>query len=299
MGKIILMNPSKNSWNDGYIIHSGKSENSLNKTTLFSNKNGILPNQKRLNLNFNKFKELLISLNFDIEILDYPNQLLNQENKNYDAVFIRDSGFMFKKNWIEANFAVKERKTESKVISKIIKNKFSKEIITLPNDALIEFGEVTYIKASNGSFYFGGLSRANKKAHNIIKKIINPDHFILLNSKGYHLDTVFSYLLNKNNKLVALIVAKNMFEKNSIEKLKKLKIKLIYVDNKDSCDIDGLGNYAINSLIGKGLIISGSNFTTVNFYKELSKLGIKFYRIDLIDFNNAGGSVHCLTNQFN
>lgn len=183
--------------------------------------------------------------------------------------------------------------------SKYIKKKFNKKIITLPKNAFIEFGEVYYLETSSGSFYFGGLSRANKKGHDFVRKIIKPDKFCLIKSNGYHLDTVFSPVLDSENKLIAVIVAKDMITKESFKKLKKLKLKIICVDKKDSCSNDGLGSYAVNCLVGKGVLISGAHFFTKNVEKQLKDLGVKFYVVSSPDFNLSGGSVHCLTNELN
>jgi len=119
----------------------------------------------------------------------------------------------------------------------------------------------------------------------------------LIKSKGYHLDTVFTPVIDINNKLTAIIVAKDMLEKDSFDNLKNLGIEVIVINKKDSSGEDGLGNYAINCLANKGILISGSNFTTPKIRKRLEQLGIKFYIVPVPDFNFSGGSIHCLTNE--
>lgn len=278
-------------------MSNGCGNNSLCKASLYAHENKIIPDQKRLRKSFQKLKEALSLVGFNIIVLDFPPELDTDDCFHHDGVFIRDSGMMFGDYWIKANFDVRKRQIEAETYAKIIHEKFNKKIISLPEEAFLEFGEIYYLKTATGSFYFGGLSRATKLGHEFIKNLIKPDHFHLIKSKGYHLDTVFTPVLSVNNELIAIIVAKNMLEKDSFEKLKKLKIKIITIDNKDSSDEDGLGNYAVNCLVGNGFLISGSKFATPQVEDKLKQLGVKHYIVSLIDYNFSGGSVHCLTNE--
>lgn len=297
MNKIIIINPPEDCWEKGYPIHKGINDTSLNKTTQYAFENNILPDKKRLQASFKKFKETLILAGFEVVVLDFPEELNTKDSIHHDAVFIRDSGFMFEDMWIKANFSAVTRQAEAESYAKIIANKFNKRIVEMPSGAYCEFGEVIYLQTAKGSYYFGGLSRSNKEGHDFVKEIVKPDNYCLIKSRGYHLDTVFTPVLDKNNELVALIFAKNMLEDDSFENLKRLNIELIIVDNINSSDDDGLGNYAVNALISKGVMISGSSFTNPHVEKRLKELGVDFYVVSLTDFNFAGGSVHCLTNE--
>jgi N-dimethylarginine dimethylaminohydrolase len=295
--KILITNPPLNCWANGYIISEGSNQNSLNKTTKYAKENNIKADQERLKNSFLNLKKTLVSLNFDVTVLDFPKDLITSNGEYHDGVFVRDVGFMYKDYWIQANFNVSYRQKEAFSYSKVIKEKFNKKIITLPQDAFIEFGEVYYLETKNGSFYFGGLSRANKKGHDLVRDIVKPDNYILLSSKGYHLDTVFTPVLNSNNELVAVIVAHEMFDKKSLELLKKLNVEILYIDKKDSSSDDGLGNYSVNCLVSPGILVSGSRFSTPFIHEKLEKLNINFYTVSLPDYNFSGGSVHCLTNE--
>jgi len=297
MNKIIIIEPPKNCWSNGYVVYKGNNESSLNKTTLYSSRHKIIPNQERLRQSFDKLKQTLKLAGFDLVVLNFPEELNKPNSLHHDAVFIRDVGLMLKNYWIKANFSAIGRQPEAEIYAEIIKKKFQKEVISLPKNAFLEFGETIYLQTAEGSFYFGGVSRANREGHDFVRNLLKPDHYFLIKSKGFHLDTIFAPVINKANKLVGLIIARDMVDRDSFNNLKNLGIEILTINKKDSSDEDGRGNYAVNSLVGAGVIISGSAFTTPNVQEKLKELGVKFYVVPLPDFNATGGSVHCLTNE--
>jgi len=297
LNKIIIIEPPQNCWAKGYPVSKGNNENSVNKTTIYAQKNNITPNQQRLRDSFKKLKETLEVAEYNVTVLPFPKEMDSDDCLYHDGVFIRDAGLMLQNKWIKANFSATNRQIEAETYAEIISTKFNKEVISLPKEAFLEFGEVYYMETTKGSYYFGGLSRANKKGHDFVRNLINPDHYYLIESKGYHLDTIFTPVLSINNELVAIIVAKDMLIKGDFEKLKKLNIEIIIIDNKDSSDENGLGNYAVNCLAGKGSLISGSKFSTPGVEEKLKQLHIKHHIVPLVDYNFSGGSVHCLTNE--
>ena len=168
MNEIIIIdlpkvnNKIKGCWYNGYPIHKGTTEDSLNYATVYANKNKIIPDQKIIQQDFQNFKNTLKKIGFKIHILPFPEELNQEGSLHHDAIFVRDAGFMFKNYWIKANFSVDDRKIEAEIHAKKIAEKFKKEIITLPENCFIEFGEVIYLHTKKGSYYFGGLSRSNK-----------------------------------------------------------------------------------------------------------------------------------------
>lgn len=288
----------KGCWYNGYPVHKGQTEDSLNYATLYAHKNKIIPDQNVLKNDHKNFIDLIKRVGFRLHILPFPDEL-NQENSlHHDAIFIRDAGFMYKDNWIKANFSVDDRKIEAQIHAKNISKKFNKKIIELPADAYIEFGEVFFIQANDRSYYFGGLSRSNKKGHEFMRKILKPDHFILIKSSGYHLDTVLSPLLNKDNNLIGFILNKESVSREGLEDLQSLKKEIIYVNRKDSFgEGEELGNYTVNALVGPGLFLNSGEFSTPGVKEKLENLGIKYFYSPLTYFRFAGGSYHCLTNE--
>jgi len=118
----------KGCWYDGYPVHKGHTKSSLNYATLYANKRKILPNNKRLVKDYSNFKKILKKAGFQVVTIPFPEELNQINNLHHDAVFIRDSGIMFKKYWIKANFSAKIRQAEAEIHTKTIKEKFHKKI---------------------------------------------------------------------------------------------------------------------------------------------------------------------------
>jgi len=157
---------------------------------------------------------------------------------------------------------------------------------------------VNYFETAHGSYYFGGLSRSNKQGHDFVREIIRPDNYILVESEGYHLDTVFTPVVTADNRLAALIVAGEGIKPGSMERIRSLGIQVIEVTAQDSSGAgETLGDYAVNALIAPGIMINCSLFETPGVEETLRKLGIERYVAPLTSFKYAGGSVHCLTNE--
>src|SRR3989339_281456 len=55
---------------------------------------------------------------------------------------------------------------------------------------------------------------------------LNPDHYCLIKSSGYHLDTVLSPVINKSGELIAFILNKENISENGFKKIKKLNKKI-------------------------------------------------------------------------
>ncbi len=290
----------KGCWFKGYPIHKGFTQASLNYATIYANQKKILPKQSALKKDFEFFKKTLRSAGFKIHSVPFPNELNQIDNLRHDAIFIRDVGFMYKNLWIKSNFSCRHRQPEADAYAPIIAKKFKKRIINLPKGAYLEFGDTLYAKTKSGVFYFGGLSRSNKKGHDFVKKIIKPDFYCLIKSEGYHLDTIFAPIINKDNQLVAFIVNKKRFNTKCLDKIKKLGIPIINIKPIDSSGIPGkLGNYAINALVAPGIMVSCHKFETLGVEKKLKELGIKHHVTPLTYFRFAGGSCHCLANEIN
>ncbi|MBT3495912.1 MAG: hypothetical protein HOL27_03725 [Candidatus Marinimicrobia bacterium] len=285
-------------WSQGYPIHQGENENSLNYATVYANEHQIIPNQVELKRDFEAFKSLIQEAGFSLRVLPFPETLNQETQLNHDAVFLRDAGLMFQNFWIKANFSAKNRQIEAEVHAKTMRDTFNKDIIELPKKSQLEFGEVFLLYTEKGSYYFGGIARSNKIGHDFVRDIIKPDHYCLIQSEGYHLDTVFSPVIDRDNHLIACLVSNNMIHQNSLAALKQLDIELIFLDAIDSSgEGKNLGNYAVNTLIGPGVMLNGDKFLTEHVEEKLESFGIKRFVSPLTYFRYAGGSYHCLTNE--
>ena len=300
---IIIDLPKKNGevtglWYDGYPVHKGATESSLNYATLLAHEQNIIPDQKRIHSEYELFKNTLKKAGFRIHSLPFPKELNQKNNLHHDAIFIRDAGMMIGDKWIQANFSVTDRQIEASIHAKAISQIFNKQIVKLPERAFMEFGEVYFLQTANGSYYFGGLSRSNKTGHDAVRKIINPDHYCLIESQGYHIDTVLSPVISKDNILIALLVVVSALTASSLKSLHELNIPIIPLDESDGAGrgVD-LGKYATNVVPAPGLLINCSDFSTPGVEDKLRKLKIQRLNSPLTDFRFAGGSYHCLTNE--
>lgn len=288
----------KGCWYNGYPVHKGKTEDSLNYATLYAHENKIIPDQELIKKEYKDFIALIKRAGFRLHILPFPEELNQEDNLHHDAIFVRDSGLMYRDYWLKANFSVQDRIIEADVHARNISEKFKKKIIEFPLNAHIEFGEVFFIKNKSESFYFGGLSRSNREGHELVREILKPDHFILIKSSGYHLDTVMTPLINKNKELSGFILDKENISPESLEDIKSLKKEIIYIEGKDSLgEGDEPGYYTVNSLAGPGVLLNCGEFFTPGVENKLKQMGIEHFHSPLTYFRFAGGSYHCLTNE--
>lgn len=285
-------------WHKGYPVHQGESESSLNYATVYANSRGIVPDQSLLRQEWLNFIDTLLKAGFHLHIVPFPEELNQPDSLYHDAVFIRDSGIVFRGIWIKSRFSVKDRMLEGEYHTRLIESKLGKTVVSLPEGAFLEGGDINYVETCKGSFYFGGLSRSNRQGHDFVREIIRPDHYILIKSEGYHLDTVLTPVLSRDNCLAALIVTANKLSQASMKSIQSLRVKLIEIDPIDSSgEAEELGNYAVNALIAPGIMVNSSHFMTPGVEELLSDLGIQRFITPLSSFRYAGGSVHCLTNE--
>ena len=285
-------------WHKGYPVHQGETEASVNFATLYAHERGLIPDQDLLRQEWLNFVNTLLTAGFHLHIVPFPEKLNRPDSLYHDAVFIRDAGMIFRGIWIKSRFSVKDRIFEGEYHTKLIESKLSKTVVTLPEGAFLEGGDINYLETCKGRYYFGGLSRSNRIGHDFIREIIRPDHYILIESEGYHLDTVFTPVVNQDNCLVAMIVTENMLSDTSLRKLHDLDIEVIEVSRMDSSGVAGkLGDYAVNALIAPGVMVNSSYFSTKGVEDKLKELGIRRFVTPLTSFRYAGGSVHCLTNE--
>jgi len=288
----------KGMWYQGYPVHQGESESSINFATIYAQKKGIIPDQDQLRREWLDFVDTLLEAGFHLHIVPFPAELNQPHSLYHDAVFIRDSGVIFRGIWIKSRFSVKDRVYEGEFHTQLIESKLGKTVITLPEQAFLEGGDINYLETCQGSYYFGGLSRSNRLGHDFVRGIIRPDHYIMIESEGYHLDTVFTPVVSRDNCLVAVIVTADMLSQTALDALHALDVPVIEVSAMDSSGVDDeLGAYAVNALIAPGVMVNSSRFSTPGVEEQLQSLGIQRYVTPLSSFKYAGGSVHCLTNE--
>ena len=285
-------------WHKGYPVHQGETESSMNYATLYAQKKGIVPAQDLLRREWQDFVCTLLQAGFHLNLIPFPEELNRPDSLYHDAVFIRDGGLIFRGIWIKSRFSVKDRIFEGEFHAKLIETKLGKTVVSLPEGAFLEGGDINYLETAGGSYYFGGLSRSNRAGHDFVREIIRPDNYILVESEGYHLDTVFTPVVTADNRLAALLIAADGISPASMARIRALGVRVLEVSAQD-CSGAGetLGDYAVNALIAPGVLVNASRFTTPGVEDALRQLGIERYVTPLTSFRYAGGSVHCLTNE--
>ena len=285
-------------WHKGYPVHKGITESSMNFASLYAHENNIIPDQKKLRDEWLNFIYTLSIAGFKLNMLPFPAELNTPEHLCHDAIFIRDGGMIYRGLWIQGRFSVEARRIEGEYHTRLIASRLNKTIVTVPEGCYLEGGEINYLITKQGSFYFGGLSRANRQGHDFVREIIRPTHYLLIESEGYHLDTLFTPVVDAENNLKAFIIASKSVSPDSLKELKELGFPVIEALPEDSSgEGDSLGNYSVNALIAPGVMVNSSRFSTPGIEEMLQVLGIERFVCPLPSFKYAGGSVQCLTNE--
>lgn len=285
-------------WCEGFPIHKGNTEQSLNVATVWAAEKNIIPEPEIIKREWQGLKNILEAAGCSVVEIDFPKPLNTPESRDHDAIFIRDSGLMFGNYWIKSRFSVTERQAEADYYAEYITNTFNKIVVELPEGAFLEGGDLWFVQSAHGSFYFGGLSRSNVAGHEAVQATINADHFFVIDSNGYHIDTILTPILNAQNELIALLIGKDTLSAKSLADLQSLKIELIFVDPIDCIGTkEKQGTLAINGLTLPGKLINAHAFQTVGVEERLTEIGIQRLITPLTQFAYAGGSAHCLTNE--
>ena len=262
---------------------------------------GAIPN---LNL-LNKERKNLISIIKDnghevIEI-NFPKKL-DGKNCKHDFVFIRDP-FISDQNGTAIILRAGEQ-------SRRVENFIVKSLLEKLGMKIKEIPDHTGIRADGGEFYycakekilFSGLQRNTEAGINYVADMINAKKVIILKGDGYHLDTFFSPCLDKNGKIIALIVCKSILNDDS----KKRLDEFAYSENILMFDIpihdaigtnEKLGTFSVNCLPLPGLLIRPNYFSDPSIDKKLNSIGIKVIISTMSQFQLSGGSIHCVTNE--
>ena len=264
-------------------------------------KDGNIPNQNLL------FKERLNLLNTikknNIEVIELPFPKKLEDTKfGHDYVFIRDTFISdLKGNVLLLKFAEKSREPESKIIADQLEKLDFK---------LKELPDKKNICAEGGEFYFcpkdkilfSGINRNTTEGAEEVATFLNVDELIIIDTPSFHLDTVFSTILDHDGFLCAIIICQKLISESSFKKLEditnNLNIELIIVPEEDSIGSnDKLGSLAINSFSSPGLLISSSHYSSEFVKKKIHELNINIETCPVSQFQLSGGSVHCLTNE--
>ncbi len=264
-------------------------------------RDGIIPDQ---NLLFKERENLINTLeNNNIEVIQFsfPEEL---ENKRYghDFVFLRDAFISdLNMNVLLLKFSQKNRDAESKKISDYLE-KLNYNITEIPNrkNVFAEGGEFYY--CPKDKVLFSGLKRNSISGAEEVASFLNVNKLILIKTKAFHLDTVFTTIMDRHGRLCAVIVCKDLISKDSFDLLiqfsRSNSIDIINIPPVDSIGIkNNIGSLAVNNFSAPGLLISSCEFSEPTVSKYLNSKKIKMETTPVTQFQLSGGSIHCLTNE--
>ena len=181
-------------------------------------RDGIIPDQdllikERLNL-INTMK----SHEIDVVEFSFPKQLENSKY-GHDYVFIRDTFISdLNGNALLLKFSQTNRDAESQMISDYLE-KLDFNIKELPNNKnmFAEGGEFYYCPKEN--LLFSGVTRNSISGAEEVASFLKVNELIIVETKAFHLDTVFTTVFDHDGNLCAVIVCKELISKNSMERL--------------------------------------------------------------------------------
>jgi N-dimethylarginine dimethylaminohydrolase len=237
----------------------------------------------------------------DVVELSFPKELENNKY-GHDYVFIRDTFISdLNGNALLLKFSQKNRNAESKMISGYLE-KLDFNIKELPNkkNMFAEGGEFYYCPKEN--LLFSGVTRNSISGAEEVASFLKVNELIIVETKAFHLDTVFTTVFDHDGSLCAVIVCKKLISKNSMERLDEFanstNIKILYIPSHDAIGSSkNIGSLAVNNLSVPGLLISSSRFSDPSLIEELDSMNIKMEVSQVSQFQLSGGSIHCLTNE--
>ena len=237
----------------------------------------------------------------DVVEFSFPKELENNKY-GHDYVFIRDTFISdLNGNALLLKFSQKNRNAESQIISGYLE-KLDFNIKELPNkkNMFAEGGEFYYCPKEN--LLFSGVTRNSISGAEEVASFLKVNELIIVKTKAFHLDTVFTTVFDHDGSLCAVIVCKKLISKNSMERLDEFanstNIKIFNIPSHDAIGSSkNIGSLAVNNLSVPGLLISSSRFSDSSVIEELNSMNIKMEVSPVSQFQLSGGSIHCLTNE--
>ena len=264
-------------------------------------KDGNVPDQNLLVKERSNLIKTIKKNNIEIIEFPFPKKLENTKF-GHDYVFIRDTFISdLKGNVLLLKFAEKNREPESQIIARQLE-KLNFNLKELPNKKKIyaEGGEFYF--CPKDKILFSGINRNTTEGAEEVATFLNVNELVIIDTPSFHLDTVFSTILDNKGFLCALIICKKLISESSFKKLKyianNLNIEVIIVPERDSIGSNNkLGSLAINCFSSPGLLISPSDYSNEFVKKKIDELDVNIETCSVSQFQLSGGSIHCLTNE--
>jgi len=265
---------------------------------------GQAPNQKLVEIESYMLSQLFKKLPFETVEVDFP-YILDQHNfdlRKHDFVFVRDLFISNQRGEVViSKFREKDRQIEADIMQ-VYLSALGLKTYRLPDKSSCysEGGEFYFCPGDN--LLFGGISRNNITGTEKTAELLNVGELVIIETDAFHLDTVFTPVLDKEKKLVAMIGCLELLTSDSVKRLKKLADKkniiLLDVSVVDGIGTQSeLGEFAVNCLPMPGYLIGPTRFHTKKVDELLKSLDIMHITIPLTQYRLSGGAVHCLTNE--
>ena len=168
-------------------------------------KEGRIPNNILLNKERNALISAIKEEGHEIIELEFPKQL-DSVNPSHDFVFIRDP-YISNQNGkvVILRAGEPKRRIENRVIISLLEQLHVK-ICEMPDKPgwRADGGEFFY--CAKDKILFSGLQRNSQKGVDFVAEELNVDKVVLLKGTGFHLDTFFTPVLNKDGYIAALII---------------------------------------------------------------------------------------------
>ena len=254
---------------------------------------GTYPIESDMVFELNNFVSIIKSHNVEV--------LRPKIIKNYNQIFSRDIGFVIGDKFVKSNI-LPLRSMEIDAINFILEKINPNSIITLPEDAHIEGGDVilcdnkifvgAYVKDDYSTFI---TARTNLKAIEFLQEIFPDKEFILLELNKSNIDPKYNILhldccFQPIGKSYAIIHKEGFSNKSQLNNL----IDFFGRNNCFFIDADEMSEMTANIFsIDSNTVISDSSFHRLNNWMK-----IKGFNVEIISFREIAkqeGLFRCVT----
>ena len=319
MKDICLLKPHSDWW---YENNMEVSNDVVGKN--YASRWDISPDQEMVFKQYVCLEETLSSVS-DILTFNFPtveNNTYLQDNLDLTVnnryiedsiVYIRDA---FISNQVDlilmSNFSKPSRLHQSNIIKEILEwQSLDREILCAPSDGKTFFEGGDFRFVANWSILFAWYNKKLQSTRNSIEWVkfvqkqfhVKSENLLVIESKWFHIDTVFWILSNENEELIWAVVCNKLVDNfNEIKSFfNSRSLPLLCVDKKYGIPVNDSVNkndysWVVNTLNIWNLLLNWGVFDEKTEWL-IAHLGIERKTIDVSQFWIKWWWIHCLTNQ--
>ena len=239
-------------------------------------KQGKIPNMSLLVKERDYLIKAISEEGHEIIELDFPKQL-DGKNPNHDFIFIRDP-FISNQDGkvIILRAGEPARRTENEIVKKILEQ-LQVKISEMPNKSGWQADGGEFFYCANNKVLFSGLQRNTQKGVDFVAEELNVNEVVLLKGEGFHLDTFFTPVLNKDGHIVALIICEKILDPQSKKNLFAYadgnNIPIFNIPENDALGTKRkTGKFAVNALALPGVLFRPAYFSNPDIDEKLNEL---------------------------